>query len=382
MDLSFNNAIQRDSAPFRHDIVGSFLRPQSLMEARTKFVKGELSPEALKDIEDEEITRLVKKEIAVGLKAVTDGEFRRSWWHLDFMWGLDGVEKSDDTKGYHFKNAKTRAETARLSGKIRFGAHPFLEHYQFLKKAAGEGAIARQSIPAPAQLLSELQRPENIDATKKFYPTIEELVEDIAEAYRKAIQAFYQLGCRNIQLDDCTWGMMCDKNYMRAKLGDDYNLDSTKALYVQLNNKALEGRPKDMVLATHVCRGNFRSTWAASGGYEPVADTLFGKENVDAYYLEFDTERAGDFSPLRFVSEQKLVVLGLFSSKSGELEDKSTITNRIKEATRYIPINRLCISPQCGFASTEEGNILDEEQQWNKLRFIKEIADEIWREKQ
>ena len=381
MDQTFNQAIQRDAAPFRHDIVGSFLRPHSLQEARKKYTQGGLSPEGLKAIEDEEITRLVKKQIAVGLKAVTDGEFRRSWWHLDFMWGLDGVEKSEDTKGYQFKDAKTRTETARLSGKIRFGAHPFLEHYRFLIEAAGGAAVARQSIPAPAQFLSELQRPENRDATQKFYPTTEELVEDIAQAYRQAVQAFYQLGCRNLQFDDCTWGMMCDKNYMRAKLGDGYHLDATKTLYADLNNKALEGRPKDMVLATHVCRGNFRSTWAASGGYEPVADTLFGKENVDAYYLEFDTERAGDFSPLRFVSGEKLVVLGLFSSKSGELEDKNTILHRIKEATRYIPINRLCISPQCGFASTEEGNILSEEQQWNKLRFIKEIADEIWREK-
>ena len=381
MDQTLDNAIQRDSVPFRHDIVGSFLRPQPIKEARKKLAKGDLSPEALKEIEDKEIIRLVKKEKAVGLKAVTDGEFRRSWWHLDFMWGLDGVEKSYNTKGYQFKNAKTRAETARLSGKIRFGVHPFLEHYQFLKEAAGDDVIARQSIPAPAQFLSELQRPENMEATKRFYPTIEELVEDIAKAYRMAIQAFYELGCRSLQFDDCTWGMMCDKDYMKAKLGDNYSLDSTKALYVQLNNKALEDRPKDMVLTTHVCRGNFRSTWAASGGYEPVAETLFGKENVDAYYLEFDTERAGDFSPLRFVSDEKMVVLGLLSSKSGELEDKNTITKRIKEATGYIPINRLCISPQCGFASTEEGNILSEEQQWNKLRFIKEIADEIWREK-
>jgi len=379
MDQTFDNAIQRDSVPFRHDIVGSFLRPQPIKEARKKFVEGNLSLGALKDIEDEEITRLVKKEIEVGLKAVSDGEFRRSWWHLDFMWGLEGVEKSDITKGYQFKNAMTRAETARLSGKIDFGNHPFLEHYQFLKKATGDDVIARQSIPAPAQFLSELQRPENIESTKRFYPTIEELVEDIGKAYRKAIHAFHKLGCRSLQLDDCTWGMMCDKDYMRAKLGDNYSLDSTKTLYVQVNNKALEGRPEDMAVTTHVCRGNFRSTWAASGGYEPVADTLFSKESVDAYYLEFDTERAGDFSPLRFVSDEKLVVLGLFSSKSGELEDRNTIIKRIKEATRYIPINRLCISPQCGFASTEEGNVLSEEQQWNKLRFIKEIADEIWR---
>jgi methionine synthase II (cobalamin-independent) len=381
MDQTFDSAIQRDATPFRHDIVGSFLRPQPIKKAREKYAKGDLSHEALKAVEDEAITRLVKKQIAVGLKAVTDGEFRRSWWHLDFMWGMDGVDKSGITKGYQFKNATTRAETARLSGKIKFGAHPFLKHYQFLTAAAGDDAVARQSIPAPAQFLSELQRPENIEATKRFYPTTEELMEDIAKAYRQAIQTFYKLGCRSLQFDDCTWGMMCDKDYMRAKLGDRYNLESTKTLYVQLNNSALEGRPEDMALTTHVCRGNFRSTWAASGGYEPVADTLFGKENVDAYYLEFDTERAGDFSPLRFVSDQKLVVLGLFSSKSGELEDKNTIINRIKEATRYIPINRLCISPQCGFASTEEGNILSEERQWDKLRFIKAIADEIWREK-
>jgi methionine synthase II (cobalamin-independent) len=378
MDPNFDGAIQRDSVPFRHDIVGSFLRPQSIKEARKTYAQGDLSPEALKAIEDEEIAQLVKKQIAVGLRAVTDGEFRRSWWHLDFMWGLDGVEKADITKGYQFKNEKTRAETARLTGKIRFDTHPFLTHYLFLRAVAGDDVLARQSIPAPAQFLAELQRPENIEATKKFYPAIEELVEDIGKAYRTAIQAFYELGCRSLQFDDCTWGMMCDKDYMRAKLGASYSLESTKALYLQLNNTALEGRPEDMALTTHVCRGNFRSTWAASGGYEPVADTLFGEENVDAYYLEFDTERAGDFSPLRFVSDEKLVVLGLFSSKFGEMEDKNIIIKRIREATQYIPINRLCISPQCGFASTEEGNILSEAQQWNKLRFIKEIADEIW----
>jgi 5-methyltetrahydropteroyltriglutamate--homocysteine methyltransferase len=379
MKHTFENAFQRDSVPFRHDIVGSFLRPPAIKEAREKFSKGDMPYEALKAIEDEEIIRLVETEKAVGLKAVTDGEFRRSWWHLDFMWGLDGVEKSTITKGYQFKNMETRAETARLSGKISFGQHPFLEHYAFLKRIAGDGVIARQSIPAPAQFLAELQRPENMDATRKIYPTFDDLLADIAKAYRDAVQAFYQLGCRSLQFDDCTWGMMCDKDYMRAKLGDNYNLEATKALYVDLNNMAIEGRPADMAITTHVCRGNFRSTWAASGGYEPVADTLFAKEEVDAYYLEFDTDRAGDFSPLRFVSDDKLVVLGLFSSKTGELEDKNIIINRVREATRYIPVSRLCISPQCGFASTEEGNILTEEQQWNKLRFIKEIADDIWK---
>ncbi|CAB1061161.1 Methionine synthase II (cobalamin-independent) [Olavius sp. associated proteobacterium Delta 1] len=379
MDNSFENAVQRDSVPFRNDIVGSFLRPQVLKDARAKHAKGNLLLNELKKIEDEEIIKLIEKQIAVGLNAVTDGEFRRSWWHLDFMWGLDGVEKSDIAKGYQFQGEVTRAETACLSGKIKFGNHPFLEHYGFLKKAAGTDVIARQSIPAPAQFLSELQRPENKDTTMRFYSSMEELVKDIAKAYQDAIQGFYDLGCRSLQFDDCTWGMMCDKNYMKLKLGAGFNLDEMAALYVQLNNAAIEGHASDMTITTHICRGNYHSTWAGSGGYEPIAETLFGAENVDAYYLEFDTDRAGDFSPLRFVSNDKLVVLGLVTSKTGELEDKQTIVNRIREATQYIPINRLCLSPQCGFASTEEGNILTAEQQWDKLRLIKEISNEIWK---
>lgn len=379
MNTIFQNAVQRTTVPFRYDIVGSFLRPRAIKDARSKFTGGQISENELKKVEDEEIIKLVDKQKQVGLKAVTDGEFRRSWWHLDFMWGLDGVEKAALETGYQFNGEVTRAETARLCGKIQFGSHPFLEHFKFLKRIAGDEVVARQTIPAPAQFLAELQRAENIPSTQQFYSSTQSLAADIAQAYRDAIQAFYSLGCRNLQFDDCTWGMFCDRNYWESRVNSDINVNDTAALYLALNNAALEGHPSDMVITTHVCRGNYHSTWASSGGYEPIAEVLFGQENVASYYLEFDTDRAGDFSPLRFVNHDKQVVLGLVSSKLGELENKELIVNRIREAAKYLPINQLCLSPQCGFASTEEGNILTEEQQWNKIRFIKEIADEIWK---
>lgn len=369
---------ERRAAPFRYDIVGSFLRPQALKKARAAFEKGAITADALKAAEDTAIRELVTKEKALGLQSVTDGEFRRSWWHLDFMWGLDGVKKSVVEQGYHFHDETTRAETAVLSGKIRFGKHPFLEHFRFLKEAAGDGVQARQCIPAPAQFLAELQREENKAQTQAFYPSADELVADIAQAYRDAIQAFYVLGCRNLQLDDCTWGMFCDRNYWTARQQSVENADAIADLYLKVNNEALAGHPADMAVTTHICRGNYHSTWATSGGYEPVAERLFGGENVDAYYLEYDTDRAGGFEPLRFVGGNKLVVLGLLSSKTGVLEDKTVILERIREASRYVPLDHLCLSPQCGFASTEEGNILTEEQQWAKLRLVKEIADEVW----
>ncbi|WP_211749398.1 5-methyltetrahydropteroyltriglutamate--homocysteine S-methyltransferase [Paenibacillus sp. Marseille-Q4541] len=369
----------RSITPYRYDIVGSFLRPESLKQARAKFQNGEISQAELTKIEDEAIVRLVEKQKEVGLQAVTDGEFRRSWWHLDFMWGLDGVEKAEDVKGYPFQGETTRGETARLVGKVGFSSsHPFVDHYKFLKQAAGDDVVARQTIPAPAQFLSELQRPENRASVEQFYSSKEELVNDIAIAYHDAILAFYEAGCRSLQLDDCTWGMLCDKNYLEAKQSEGVNVAETAKLYAQVNAQAVAFLPSDLVITTHVCRGNYHSTWASSGGYEPIAETLLGIENVAGYYLEFDTDRAGDFKPLRFLKEDQQVVLGLFSSKTGELENKEEIVKRIEEATEYVDINRICLSPQCGFASTEEGNILTEEQQWNKLAFIKEVADEIW----
>ncbi|WP_101697569.1 5-methyltetrahydropteroyltriglutamate--homocysteine S-methyltransferase [Clostridium minihomine] len=378
MGTLFKNTGKRTTAPFRYDVVGSFLRPDALKEAREKFASGSITREELTQIEDTEIKKLVAKQKEVGLKAVTDGEFRRSYWHLDFFWGFDGVKHVILDRGYQFHGEETRADSARLCGKFSFSGHPFLAHYRFLKEIAGDNVIARQTIPAPAQLYAELVRGENQKAVEEYYPNQEELFRDISSAYRQAILAFYELGCRNIQLDDCTWGMLCDKNFWTTMAGEGYDVQALQDLYLRLNNDAIADLPSDLTVTTHVCRGNYHSTWATSGGYDPVAKTLLGKENVSAYYLEYDTDRAGDFAPLKEVSGDKLVVLGLVSSKTGELEDENQIIARIQEATQYVPADRLCLSPQCGFASTEEGNILTEEQQWQKLIFIRNIAEKVW----
>ncbi|ATA25867.1 5-methyltetrahydropteroyltriglutamate--homocysteine methyltransferase [Brenneria goodwinii] len=389
--------LQQQTPPFRADVVGSYLRPQYLHDARTQFAKGELSAEQLKGVEDKAITELVEKQKRAGLQVITDGEFRRSWWHLDFMWALNGVEKAAISKGYVFADKETRPETARLTGKISGENHAFVEHFKFLLQFAEPGIVPRMTVPSPAQFLAELQRPDNKALTAEIYPTEDELVADIAKAYQTFIKEIYAAGCRNLQLDDCTWGMLVDPKFAGSGAADtpkstdgcgcghshgevpkNGKVNTLAELYLKANNAAIEGAPADLALTTHVCRGNYHSSWAASGGYQPVADVLFARENVSAYYLEFDTERAGDFSPLAQVSGNKQVVLGLISSKVGELEDKQAVINRINEATRYIPLERLCLSTQCGFASTEEGNILTEEQQWAKIALVKAIADEVW----
>lgn len=380
--------------PFRADVVGSYLRPDYLTEARAKFARGEINQQALTEIENKAITDLVHKQKAAGLHVITDGEFRRSWWHLDFMWGLNGVEKASLKEGYKFQGIESRPETARLTGKISGENHPFIEHFRFLLQFADNNVIPRITIPAPAQFFKELYRPENKAVTESIYPSQTDLIEDIAKAYQTFIAEVYALGCRNLQLDDCTWGMMVDSKYNNAGVAEQksqcncncssnttvitQSVEDLAEIFVQMNNAAIEGAPEDLILTTHVCRGNYRSTWAASGGYQPVAAYLFGRENVHAYYLEFDSERAGDFSPLAEVSGDKQVVLGLISSKTSELEDKQTIINRIKEASQYLPLSCLCLSTQCGFASTEEGNELTEEQQWAKIALVTEVAKEVW----
>lgn len=372
---------QRLQVPYRNDIVGSFLRPEELKKARRQYENGEITRTDLKAVEDKAIRELVKKEKAAGLKSVTDGEFRRSWWHLDFMWGIHGVEYKKVERGYQFKGEETRAETAGVLGKIKFtGNHPFLEHYKFLKEVADEeGVEARQTIPAPAQLLLELQRPENIADVKFIYPNQDDLINDIAKTYNQIIRAFYDLGCRNIQLDDCTWGTFCDRNLLKRLGYTEEQVKDTLNLFLKLNNLAIKDLPEDLIITTHVCRGNYHSTYAAEGPYDPVAEILFANANVDAFYLEFDDERSGGFEPLKYVPRDKQVVLGLVSSKTGKLESKETIIRRIEEATKYLDLDQICLSPQCGFASTEEGNILTEEEQWNKIRLIKEITEEIWK---
>jgi methionine synthase II (cobalamin-independent) len=370
---------QRTVTPFRYDIVGSFLRPQALKEARSKFKNGEITAEQLKEIENKEIVKLVQKQKEIGLQAVTDGEFRRSWWHLDFFWGFDGVERTIIDQGYQFNGAQSRPETARLTGKISYSSHPFVAHYEFLKGAAGEGVVARQSIPAAAQFLFELDRAENKESTNELYPNREELISDIAKAYKASILAFYAAGCRSIQIDDCTWGALCDEQFIAFMNQVGVNVAEYANELAKLNEEVVSGLPEDLVVTTHVCRGNYVSTYAGvGGGYEPIAQTLLNINNYSGYYLEFDTERAGDFKPLRFLKDNQQVVLGLFSSKFGELESKEDILKRIEEAKQYVDLDRICLSPQCGFASTEEGNHLTEEQQWRKLAYIKEIAEEIW----
>ncbi len=372
-------------APFRHDTVGSFLRPQALKEAREKFEQGLISQEELTKVEDAAIIDLVEKEKAAGFQGITDGEFRRAYWHLDFFWGLGGVEHIQAQQGYVFHDEVTKADSALLSGKISGDKHPFVAHYVFLKNlVAGDDDVeARITIPAPSQFYFELIRDqEHVDNLAEFYPDFDDLAKDIELAYKQVIADLYNQGLRTLQVDDCTWGAIVDDNFLTFWGGGKRSNEEVRrelaATFLGLNNAVYQGNPSNLVINTHVCRGNFHSTWASQGGYDTVADELFGKEAVNAYYLEYDTDRAGDFKPLEKVSGDKKVVLGLVTSKSGKLEDKDQIIARIHEAAQYIPLERLSLSPQCGFASTEEGNILTEEEQWAKLRLIKEVADEVW----
>lgn len=366
-------------APFRFDIVGSFLRPEEIKTARALYAEGKLSDEELRKVEDKEIEKLIQKQKQAGLSVITDGEFRRSYWHLDFMWGLNGIERVELDHGYFFHGEETTHGSIKVTGKISGENHPFVEHFKYVKLFEDENTVARQTIPAPAQLLAELYREKNGEQTNSIYPNQEELIQDIASAYQTVIQNLYDAGCRNIQFDDCTWGMFCDKKYWEARQADQVTVEQEAEKYLRLNNLALEGRPKDLAFTTHVCRGNYHSTWASSGGYAPIAPFLFANENVDAYYLEFDDERSGGFEPLQYVSNNKKVVLGLITTKSPVLEDKEIIKERIKEASKYIPLERLALSPQCGFASCEIGNKLTEEEEFAKLRLVKQISEEVWK---
>lgn len=365
-------------SPFRYDIVGSFLRPENLKQARKDFIEEKISKEELTVAEDAAIKELIQKQVDAGLKVVTDGEYRRSWWHFDFMWGLQGVEREYNESGNKFTAMNTRSETARIRGKISGKNHPFVDHYKFLIANTPEGIEARQTVPAPAQLVQESLRKSNLDFTKAIYPEMDELVEDLAAAYRTVIQDLYNAGCRTVQFDDCTWGRLIGGEFYDGQKFTNEDTAYLKELYVMANNKAIEGKPEDLNIVTHVCRGNYRSTWFASGAYTSVATPLFDQENVRAYYLEFDSDRAGGFESLAKVTPGKKVVLGLITSKSPELENKADVISRIKEASQYVPLENLYLSTQCGFSSTEEGNDLTEAEQWAKVHLVKEIAEEVW----
>ena len=365
-------------APYRYDIVGSFLRKQELKQAREQYAAGTLSADGLQEVEDRCIRSLVDSEKAVGLKAVTDGEYRRAFWHLDFLWGLLGVEKVEvEHFSIAFQGHQPKSQTLKIVDKVDFPeSHPFLNHFRFLNSIS-DGAAVKQCIPSPSMLhLICCVREEHYQPIS-LYADEDALLEDIALAYQKAIRAFYDAGCRYLQFDDTSWGEFCSAEKRTAYAARGIDLDAVAKKYVAMINKALEAKPEDMTITMHICRGNFRSTWFTSGGYEPVAETLFGGCKVDGFFLEYDSERAGGFEPLRFIKDQK-VVLGLVTSKSPELEDMDAIIARIHEAQKYVPLEQLALSPQCGFVSTEEGNILTEEEQWAKLRLVKEIAEQVW----
>ena len=366
--------MKRTKPPYRADHVGSFLRSASIKEAREKHEKGQVSDADLKKVEDQEIPKVIKKQEEAGLQCATDGEYRRMFWHFDFYKDLDGVERYQLDHGIQFQGMQTRPLSIRVIGKIGFSNHPMIDHFKFVKQHTK--VTPKMCIPAPTVLHFRLE-PGSVD--KKFYPSHDAIFDDLAAAYRKAIKSFYDAGCRYLQFDDTAWAYLCSDVEMKKAKDRGMNVATLADDYTKLINKSLEGRPADMVVTTHVCRGNHRSTWIASGGYEPVAERLLAKCNFDGYFLEYDSDRAGGFEPLRFLPKgNKIVVVGVITSKSGTLESKDTVKRRLDEASKFMPMEQMALSPQCGFASTEEGNILTEEQQWAKMREVVEIAEEVW----
>jgi 5-methyltetrahydropteroyltriglutamate--homocysteine methyltransferase len=363
----------RTMPPFRADHVGSLLRTARLKEARAQHHAGAISADRLHAIEDEEICKIIAKQEEIGLQSVTDGEFRRAWWHMDFLSELDGVELVEVDHGIQFAGVQTKAEAPRVTGKLGSKHHPMIAHFEFLK--AHTKKTPKMTIPSPSMLHYRGGR-KMIDQT--LYPRIEDFYHDLGLAYAQAIRGFYDAGCRYLQLDDCSFAYLCDpaQRKMLADRGDDP--EKQGGIYAGMINTALAGRAADLAITMHVCRGNFRSTFIASGGYEPIADLMFNHIDVDGYFLEWDSDRAGGFEPLRFLPKGKIVVLGLVTSKTGTLERRDEILRRIEEAAKYAPLEQLCLSPQCGFASTEEGNVLAEDEQWAKLRLIVDIAREVW----
>ena len=366
--------------PFRYDYVGSFLRPERLKKARADFESGMINPSQLKEVEDECILDLVNKIKNLGYHVITDGEFRRSTWHLDFMWGFNGIEHKKTLAGNTtFDGEAAMIDDTYMISKISVKEHPFVEHFKFIKALEDENTIAKQTIPSPGQFYAYFTGAELLTTTLDIYGTEEAFADDVVKAYSEFVAEIYAAGCRNLQFDDCVWGGMVNPKLAVALTGrSGQQLEEYKKLILDLNNRVVTLAPTDLIINTHVCRGNYHSTFFSSGAYDGVADLLFGEEHVNTYYLEYDDERSGGFAPLAKVSEDKKVVLGLITTKTPALENKEAVIARIHEAAKYIPLDRLYLSPQCGFASCEIGNKLTEEEQWDKLRLVKEIAEEVW----
>jgi 5-methyltetrahydropteroyltriglutamate--homocysteine methyltransferase len=365
--------MQRTKPPFRADHVGSLLRPTALKEARERRAKGEITADELKAVEDREIKDVIKKQEAAGLQSITDGEFRRSWWHLDFLWGLDGVERHVMDTGIAFAGVTTRNEGVRVTGKLGFSGHPMIEHFKFVQ--AHTKRTPKITIPAPSAIYG---RPVMTPIDKAVYPELDRFFADLGQAYRKAVRAFADAGCRYLQLDEVFIAMLCDPKYQAQMTARGDNPERLGELYGDLINTAMSDIPSDMTITMHLCRGNYKSTFMGTGGYDAVQEILFNKIKVHGYFMEYDDPRSGGFEPLRMLPKGKLVVLGIMTTKSGKLESKDELKRRIEQAAKYASLDQLCISGQCGFASTEEGNLLSEDEQWAKLRRLVEVADEVW----
>jgi 5-methyltetrahydropteroyltriglutamate--homocysteine methyltransferase len=365
--------MKRTKPPFRADHVGSLLRPQALKDAREKKAKGAISDADLKTVENREIERVIKKQEEAGLKAVTDGEFRRSWWHLDFLWGLKGADKFVPTTGVAFAAVNTRSEGVQVTGKLDYAGHPMIEHFKFVKDHTKE--TPKITIPAPSALYG---RPIKIPIDSKTYPRMDEMFDDLGKAYRKAVRGFADAGCRYLQLDEVFIAMLCDPKYRKQMTDRGDDPEKLGVLYGDLINAAMSDIPSDMTITMHLCRGNYKSTFMGAGGYDAVQEILFNKINVHGYFMEYDDERSGGFEPLRLLPKGKTVVLGIMTTKTGKLESKDELKRRIDQAEKYAPLDQLAISGQCGFASTEEGNSLTEDEQWAKIRRLVEVADEVW----
>src|ERR1035437_674621 len=364
----------RTAPPFRADHVGSLLRPLPLKQARAKRERGEITGDQLKSVEDREIAAVIKRQEEIGLKAVTDGEFRRAFWNYDFLGALPGVEAYLGERKIKFQGPNPKPMLLRVTGKLGiFSGHPMIEHFKFVKTHTR--VLPKMTIPSPSSLPFRYGR----DAIPgSIYPNMEDFYADLGRTYARAVRGFADAGCRYLQLDEVNLAYLCDAK-LRAQVSErGEDPAQLPAAYARLINAAISDIPPDMTIAMHLCRGNFQSTFVASGGYEPVAEILFNTINVHGYFLEYDSDRAGGFEPLRFVPKGKTVVLGLVTSKSGRLESKDDIKRRIDQAAKFISLEQLCLSPQCGFASTEEGNTLAEDEQWAKVRMIVEAAKAVW----
>jgi 5-methyltetrahydropteroyltriglutamate--homocysteine methyltransferase len=366
--------MKRTKPPFRADHVGSLLRPAVLKEARARYTKGDLDAYGLEKVENAEIERIITMQEKVGLQSITDGEFRRSWWHLDFLWGLEGVERHVMDAGVSFAGVKTRAEGVKVTGKLDFRTnHPMIKHFKFVQRMTSR--TPKITIPAPSALYG---RPTPTPINRDVYPDNDAMFHDLGLAYRTAVSSFAEAGCRYLQLDEVFIAMLCDEKYRQQMRDRGDDPEKLGEIYANLINVAMSDIPSDMTITMHMCRGNYKSTFMGAGGYEAVQEILFNKINVHGYFMEYDDARSGGFEPLHMLPKGKQVVLGIATTKTGKLESKDDLKRRIDEAARFAPLDQLCISGQCGFASTEEGNVLTEDEQWAKLARIVEVAEEVW----